>query len=837
MKKLSLRAKLLVLSLLMAVVPVAAVGVVALTQMVSLGETAAESSYEGLKEQALAGMEAGIRGDHERAESMVSRAEMDARRLAGSATVQAYLTARQGNNDMLNAMARKELNRIAEGIVSTCKAQISAMADEEGLTTQRAQHLAAQQLLKVKIGKTGYVFVIDSECNAKVHPNENLVGKNLVTDIGLREFTEVSRERKAGEYGIISYDFEGRSKCVAYTYLPEWDWIICASAYWDELSVEAANSAGDLLLAELKAFQSDAEITLGGKNHALYRQARLISPEAVVFMDVQNGVARCPMTKLRSDEWFVEAGKLKEDEVFNSGVFVTCDDETTVRLAAPVYVDSKLAAVVAIDLEWSLVWERIKVSKYGKTGYPYIVNEQGVLASHPKYSLADSVNLGNSKYGELATMVRERMLPGESGQGQYMWEGRPKFAVFKPLEMGGKTYSIAASCWVDEFMAKANAIREENRQASASVVWLVIGIGVVVCVVGALAGFWMSNGISKPIQGIIDSLTAGGEQVSAASTEVAQASQSLAEGASEQAANVEESTASAEEVTSMIKANAEHAKDASEVSVRNTQSAQQARTLTQDASQAATEGTEAVGRMTEAISQIKEGAEETGRIVKTIDEIAFQTNLLALNAAVEAARAGEAGKGFAVVAEEVRNLAQRAGQAARETGELIEKSLKNSDRGVEVTSHVSESLTRIAGSIEQVTTVVDEVATASQEQTRIIEQVASGGEEQAKGIEQITSGLNEMDTVTQRNAASAEESASAAQELSGQAETLMATVRQLQAIIKGGSAPDSAVNFEEEFPLDEGRTAVGPGRPRQEAAPASPQEFQTSQDTQTCRKF
>jgi methyl-accepting chemotaxis protein len=416
-----------------------------------------------------------------------------------------------------------------------------------------------------------------------------------------------------------------------------------------------------------------------------------------------------------------------------------------------------------------------------------------------------------------------------------MWEGRPKLAVFAPLQMGEKTYSIAASCWKDEFMTKANAIREENRQAATNVIWLVVGIGVVVCVVGAAAGWWVSNGIAKPIQGIIDSLTAGGEQVSAASVEVAQASQSLAEGASEQAANVEESTASAEEVSSMIKTNAGHAREASEVSVRNTQSAQQARNLSQDASQATTEGTEAVGRMTDAITQIKDGAEETGRIVKTIDEIAFQTNLLALNAAVEAARAGEAGKGFAVVAEEVRNLAQRAGQAARETGELIEKSLKNSEHGVEVTGQVSESLSRIAGSIEQVTTVVDEVASASQEQTRIIEQVASGGEEQAKGIEQITSGLNEMDTVTQRTAASAEESASAAQELSGQAETLMATVRHLQAIVKGGSA-ESGVDTDV-FPLDDGH-ARGPSRRREEQHQQASAEFQQSEeDTQVCQKF
>ena len=167
----------------------------------------------------------------------------------------------------------------------------------------------------------------------------------------------------------------------------------------------------------------------------------------------------------------------------------------------------------------------------------------------------------------------------------------------------------------------------------------------------------------------------GAVQVAKASTQVAQASQQMAEGASEQASSLEEVSSSLEEMASMTKQNADNA--------------HQANTMASEAKSAAEQGNAAMGKMGEAIQKIKTSSDQTAKILKTIDEIAFQTNLLALNAAVEAARAGEAGKGFAVVAEEVRNLAQRSAEAAKNTASLIEKSQKNADHGVTVSTEVA----------------------------------------------------------------------------------------------------------------------------------------------------
>jgi methyl-accepting chemotaxis protein len=288
---------------------------------------------------------------------------------------------------------------------------------------------------------------------------------------------------------------------------------------------------------------------------------------------------------------------------------------------------------------------------------------------------------------------------------------------------------------------------------SASVV-MYAGIAVAL-LVGVLMAYFLTRSITRPIHSVIEGLSGGAAQVASAAGQVATSSQSLAEGAAQQAAALEETSSSLEEMASMTKTNADNANQADHLS-------QQTNSVLDQANQA-------MGELTKSMQDIAQASDQTSKIIKTIDEIAFQTNLLALNAAVEAARAGEAGAGFAVVAEEVRNLAMRAAEAAKNTAALIESTVKKVKDGSELVSRTNEAFSELAKSSVKVAELVGEIAAASAEQ--------------AQGIEQVNRAAVELDKVTQQNAASAEESASASEEMSAQAETMQGYVSELVGLV------------------------------------------------------
>ncbi len=270
--------------------------------------------------------------------------------------------------------------------------------------------------------------------------------------------------------------------------------------------------------------------------------------------------------------------------------------------------------------------------------------------------------------------------------------------------------------------------------------------------------------INRGLRRIIDDLSLFASQTANASGHLSTASQSLADGTSETAAALEETSASIEEISGQVR-------QASANSESTTQVATQAR-------ETGERGAKAIAELASAISKIKENADRTAKIVKTIDEIAFQTNLLALNAAVEAARAGDAGKGFAVVAEEVRNLAQRAGEAARNTTDLIEQSVSSAENGVTLSKNVIQ--------------VVSEMTTATRRVNDLVSEIAGTSREINSGIGQIAKAVRQMDQTTQSNAASAEENSALGSELSRQADSLLNVVTALETMVR--NANNSAKN-------------------------------------------
>jgi len=306
---------------------------------------------------------------------------------------------------------------------------------------------------------------------------------------------------------------------------------------------------------------------------------------------------------------------------------------------------------------------------------------------------------------------------------------------------------------------EAKDTAEKTSSNSKTAIFFLVTTTLAGTVLAVALGIILTLSITRPIHEVAEGLGEGSEQVAAASSQVSSSSQSLAEGATQQASALEETSSSLEEMSSMTRQNADHAA--------------QAKALMAEALKIVDKVDAQMKNMVHAIQDVTKSSEETGKIIKTIDEIAFQTNLLALNAAVEAARAGEAGAGFAVVADEVRNLAMRAAEAAKNTSSLIENTIVTVQNSRDLTERTQEAFKENVGITNKVGQLVDEIAAASSEQ--------------AQGIGQIGKAVAEMDKVVQRTAASAEESASAAEEMNAQAQQLKGYVTNLRNVVDGES--------------------------------------------------
>jgi hypothetical protein len=312
----------------------------------------------------------------------------------------------------------------------------------------------------------------------------------------------------------------------------------------------------------------------------------------------------------------------------------------------------------------------------------------------------------------------------------------------------------------DDFSSTCGALEHEAR---ARRLWTSVSITLAVLVV-----LWLTrrlgHSITLPIAATTDRLINDAERATTEAALVRASCATVAEGSTSQASSLEETSATLEEISGMTR--------------RNADSAQQAQRSANETRSAAEEGAKQMAHLTEAMAALRTSSDDVTRIIKTIDEIAFQTNILALNAAIEAARAGEAGAGFAVVAEEVRTLAQRSAQAARETTDKITAAAARTNAGAEITTQVASSLESILARARAVEDFVNSIAEASKQQTA--------------GITQITAAIHQIDHVTQNNAGAAEETTNSAQEVETRAIAFRAAVQELQAIVFGMRTPVAA---------------------------------------------
>lgn len=406
--------------------------------------------------------------------------------------------------------------------------------------------------------------------------------------------------------------------------------------------------------------------------------------------------------------------------------------------------------------------QRPMLTRYILTMFSGRIDDDYVKYRRHVGGVHDDIDLDSNWYVAMYKIIREVLVEAVAKNGA----SRKNLELFKNAlsELIQVDIALVVTALTDSRLAKIEKLNEQAKASyeeakrfldeEANVLEKVANRNLTEMMNGHYEGDYirikeMLNETIKSLRDVISQVSMNADQVSSAASEVSGASQSLAQGASESAATLEELGANFNEMEGMFN--------------QNTSNAKSARGLVETARVTADKSVENMNLLTSAIDKIKESSDSTAKIVKTIEEIAFQTNLLALNAAVEAARAGDAGKGFAVVAEEVRSLASRSADAAKQTAELIEEAIRSAGNGITHNQQVLQNLSEIHEQVNSINGVVSEIAVAS--------------EQQQQTVKQISSAIEQMNQVTQQNAASSEETASAAEELSGQSLEMLGLVR------------------------------------------------------------
>ena len=409
--------------------------------------------------------------------------------------------------------------------------------------------------------------------------------------------------------------------------------------------------------------------------------------------------------------------------------------------------------------EQSIIKNRILEKVIGKTGNIFVIDSKG------KYIISGEAhdNTGNRNQMALSTPIIEdicekatllddhALLDYRINDGKLTSKVKiAKIAYFKPWD-----WVIVANANEDELYALKNGIMQFSREAC-------ILLGTFFLVVTLFSVFiWLviSRRICSQFQKSIFRLDAASEEVSVASEKMADSSHLLSEGASRQASALEGSASAMKQLAATIQLNSRYTAEAEKTIGSSTDTVSRAG--------------DNMGALLCAMDEISSTSMEAGKVIKTIDEIAFQTNLLALNAAVEAARAGETGAGFAVVADEVRNLAIRAAEAAKNTSMIIDGTVKKVQDGFTLVSQTNTEFSQVTQSVRNIRKFISEISAASQEQ--------------AIGIEQINTNIAEIDVIVQQNASGARQSAEASDEMRLQSGEMKKLVQELTDMISGNS--------------------------------------------------
>ncbi|KPA08904.1 methyl-accepting chemotaxis protein [Candidatus Magnetomorum sp. HK-1] len=657
-----------------------------------------------------------------------------------------------------------------------------------------------QTIEQSKVSPDGTTFVLNSDGTIIFHSKDEYKGQNIVSDFKIEAFTELLENKSEKDVNFLFYRFNNLLHFTAYIYFKPRDWIICVSDVIEKFVEKEKIKAHEVLKKEVQNIYQSSIILIKNKSYQVFNNIRLINPKGKELLSYCKGAFHNDLQNRSEDQWFKESLYIEKGNFKNYGVLISeVSGEEILRIASPIYDNDQFTGIIVFDFDWKLV-KRIHLSRvYARTGYSFIVNEKGIIVSHPEFSVKDHKNLCNPMYGQLADITRQQMINGKTGQKRFQRNGVDYLIHYIPLHTSQIKYSIAATGPVKEFLYIANRIKEDSQQELKGIMRFIL-LSIIFCIIISMViGFIVSKSISIPIEKSIDfaskvsqgdlsqtlksknkdevgyllsaintivltfrkivkEVTSNSEKMGSSSESMVDIAGKLSlhsEKVSEQTGSVTETSEAMTKNISMIAKKIEDVDHSVKTISKNTETVSTNIDLMSDAiksmSSAMTEvgenahnghelaanAVEMANKTGETMSQLSIAADEIGGVTQVIKRLAYKTNLIAINASIEASSAGDAGRGFQVLAKNIQDFAEQSNRAAEDIAMRISSVQENVSKAI-------EDITGFSNIIKDINFSSDTIVSSVEEQIQAADEISSNALVANDSLQKIVQSMSNL---------------------------------------------------------------------------------------------
>ena len=662
---------------------------------------------------------------------------------------------------------------------------------------------------KTRLTDKSESIVINSKGEILIHTKPEFQGKNVFHDKQFQHLKNIFVRADKTKNKIIYKTFKRNNQnyFVVYSYIPERDWFVCINGILDRYIAKEIKESENVIIQEMQNIQSSTTIKLNNKKVPTINQISFYDLEACQVISSKSKNSNNDQITIKKSDWFTKSLKLSNGEIYNAGLIISQKPQKVeMIITSPVYEDHVLKGTIVTKYNWDLMNDVLAQRVYGKTGHPLIINNEGIVITHPDFSILSPIKISESKFGKLSQNVLKQIMSGKSGYGKYMRDHIDHYIYFTPLKMGDLAFCFAAIVPVEEFLLLANRIKMVA-EYNFDEIFKVIMLFLIICICSALIfGILISRSISDPVISVVDyaqtvsegdlsktlterrkdeigiliisinamvksfrkivgdvitnsahlansadnmvniagKLADNTEKMSDQTNNVANASEQMTLNINTIASAIEEMSANIRNVT---KSTLEMSESMQFVSSFIEQMSVSIENIGTNAKKGANISENAMKMSETARNTMKilgQSAEEISSVTSLIKQIAARTEILAVNAAIESSAAGDAGKGFSVVASEITRFADQSANAASEIAFSISNVQKNTRQAIEVIDNILSIIKEMNNSSLTINAAVEEQTEASNEIVNHIMHTRSNASNIALAMNELDVGISEI---------------------------------------------------------------------------------------------